>query len=206
VPLRLQVTPSLLIKAPLGGYVIPAAWAAEVGARLALHDIRCEAVRMASEAVRVEAFRASDVQFASGPFEGRMRARLTGNWRRESQDIGAGALFVPIAQPTARLLMHLLEPQATDSFATWGFFNACFEEKEYLEPYVAEQIARTMLARDPSMREEFDRRLSSDPAFAANPRARLEFFLRRHPSWDSRLNLYPVFRVDELLVSARSAR
>ena len=42
----------------------------------------------------------------------------------------------------ARLVMHLLEPQAPDSFAAWGFFNACFEQKEYMEPYVAEQIAR----------------------------------------------------------------
>jgi hypothetical protein len=131
---------------------------------------------------------------------------LSGSWRRETQDIAAGALFVPIAQPGARLLMHLLEPQAPDSFLAWGLFNACFEEKEYLEPYVAEQIARAMLAQNAALQEEFDRRLREDAAFAANPRARLEFFLRRHSSWDSRLNLYPVFRVDELLASSRAAR
>jgi hypothetical protein len=56
------------------------------------------------------------------------------------------------------------------------------------------------------LQEEFERRLRQDAAFAANPRARLEFFLRRHSSWDSRLNLYPVFRVDELLASSRVAR
>jgi Zinc carboxypeptidase len=206
VPFRNEVSPALIVKAPLGGYVVPAAWAAEIGARLALHDIRCQVVRTASEAVRVEAFRSSHVQFASAPFEGRMRASLSGSWQRESQDIAAGALFVPIAQPAARLTMHLLEPQAPDSFAAWGFFNACFEEKEDLEPYVADQIARCMLAQNPPLREEFDRRLSADPAFAANPRARREFFLRRHPSWDARLNLYPVFRVDELLASSRPAR
>ena len=54
--------------------------------------------------------------------------------------------------------------------------------------------------------EEFERRLREDAAFASNPRARLEFFLRRHSSWDSRLNLYPVFRVDELLASSSAAR
>jgi hypothetical protein len=135
-----------------------------------------------------------------------MRVRLAGNWRRERQDIGPGALFAPIAQRSARLLMHLLEPQAPDSFAAWGFFNACFEEKEDLEPYVAERIARSMLAQDPALGEEFSRRLSEDAAFAASPRARLEFFLRRHPSWDSQLNLYPVFRVDELLASPSAMR
>jgi Zinc carboxypeptidase len=206
VPLRDRVVPSLAVKAPLGGYVVPAAWAADIGARLALHGIHCEPVRARSERVRVEAFRASGVQFAAAPFEGRMRVRLAGSWQREAQDIGPGALFVPIAQPGARLLMHLLEPLAPDSFAAWGFFNACFEQKEYLEPYVADRIARTVLAQNPALGEEFNRRLREDAAFAASPRERLEFFLRRHPSWDSHLNLYPVFRVDELLASAGAAR
>jgi hypothetical protein len=206
VPFRDRVSPSLVVKAPLGGYVVPCAWAQDIGARLALHGIACEPVRARSESVRVEAFRATHVRFAAAPFEGRTRATLSGNWGRETQDITAGALFVPIAQASARLVMHLLEPQAPDSFAAWGFFNACFEQKEYLEPYVAEQIARTVLAQHPQLQDEFSRKLKEDPAFAASPAARVEFFLRRHPSWDSHANLYPIFRVDELLASASPAR
>jgi len=206
VPFRDRVSPSLVVKAPLGGYVVPCAWAQDIGARLTLHGIACEPVRARSEGVRVEAFRATEVRFAAAPFEGRMRVRLSGAWGRETQDIAAGALFVPIAQALARLLMHLLEPQAPDSFAAWGLFNACFEHKEYLEPYVAEQIARTVLAQHPQLQDEFARKLEEDPAFAANPAARREFFLRRHPSWDSHLNLYPIFRVDELLAAASPVR
>ena len=197
VPLRDEVTPSLTVKAPLAGYVVPCAWAADIGPRLAVHGIRFETIGSANNAVRVEAFRATQASFSGAPFEGRLRVQLSGSWQLESQDIGAGALFVPIAQPGARLLMHLLEPQAPDSFAAWGFFNACFEQKEYMEPYVADQIARTLLAQAPGLKEEFDHRLRLDPAFAAAPSARLEFFLRRHSSWDTQLNLYPVFRVDE---------
>ena len=29
-----------------------------------------------------------------------------------------------------------------------------------------------------------------------DPNARLDFFYQRHPSWDERFNLYPVYRVD----------
>ena len=206
VPLRDQVSPALIVKAPLGGYVVPCAWAADIGTRLAVHGIHFETVRTGSSAVRVEAFRATEAKFAAAPFEGRMRVQLEGTWQRESQDIGAGALFVPISQPAARLVVHLLEPQAPDSFAAWGFFNACFEQKEHMEPYVAEQIARTLLAETPALKDEFNRRLQDDPAFAASSRARLEFFLRRHSSWDSQLNLYPVFRVDELLASPGTAQ
>lgn len=198
VPFRNRVAPSLSIKAPRGGYIVPAAWATDIGARLAAHGIQVGTVPAPLSGAPVEVFRATQAEFAGAPFEGRMRVRLSGEWQRDTQDIGAGSLLVPIAQPLARLVMHLLEPQAPDSFAAWGLFNACFEEKEYFEPYVADQIARTMLEQEPRLREEFERQLRRDAAFAANPRARLEFFLRRHSSWDSNLNLYPVFRVDEL--------
>jgi hypothetical protein len=205
VPFRDQVSPSLVVKAPHGGYVVPVAWAQDVGAHLAFHGIKYEPLRARRSGVRAEFYRASAVHFAATPFEGRMRASLTGSWQRETQDIPVGALFVPIAQPLARLVMHLLEPEAPDSFAAWGFFNACFEQKEYMEPYVAEQIARTMLAEQPDLAAEFARRLKEDAAFAASPPARLDFFLRRHSAWDSHYNLCPVFRVDELLVSPPSA-
>lgn len=206
VPYRDAVVPTLSVRAPLGGYVVPCEWAQEIGARLGLHGITCEPVRAPSREVRAEAFRATRTQFAAAPFEGRMRLSLSGGWQRESHDVAAGALFVPIAQPRARLVMHLLEPQAPDSYAAWGFFNACFEQKEYLEPYVAEQIARGMLAQNPALQAQFERRLKEDVAFARDPQARLDFFLRRHASWDTQLNLYPVLRVDELLAAAPAAR
>lgn len=206
VPYRGHVAPALTVKAPLGGYVVPPGFAREIGERLALHGIACALVLARIDGVRVEAFRASRAEFAHAPFEGRMRVTLAGNWQRETQDIAAGALFVPIAQPASRLVMHLLEPQGPDSFCAWGFFNACFEQKEYPERYVAEGIARQLQAQDPDLKAEFTRRLAADPAFAASATARLEFFLRRHPSWDSRYNLYPIFRVDELLASPDAAR
>ena len=57
-----------------------------------------------------------------------------------------------MAQPLARLVVALFEPRAPDSFAAWGLFNACFEQKEHMEPYVAEQIAQKMFEQDPLAR------------------------------------------------------
>ena len=202
VPYRNKVKPALVVRAPLGGYVVPAGFAQEIGEKLAVHGIAFERVPDPIDGVRTEVFRATQVGFSTTPFEGRMRATLEGNWSRETHNIAEGSLFVPIAQPLARLVMALLEPRAPDSLAAWGFFNACFEQKEHMEPYVAEQIAREMLANHPPLREEFMSRLAQDPDFAANPTARLDFFLSRHSSRDDRFNLYPVFRVDELLVSS----
>ena len=197
VPLRQQVKVLLAVRAPWAGYLVPAAYGEDIAARLTLHGVRFERLEAAVNELPVEAFRASRVEFSATPFEGRMRARIEGAWLRERMPVGGGALFVPIAQPRARLLMSLLEPQAPDSLAAWGFFNACFELMEQTEPYVAHEIARQMLEADAALAEEFEQRLQSDPVFAADPAARLEFFLRRHASWDARYNLYPVLRVDE---------
>ena len=66
--------------------------------------------------------------------------------------------------------MTLLEPQAPDSLVAWGLFNTAFERKEYMEAYVAEDVAAQMLKNDPALRAEFEKRLSED----ADVRARSE--------------------------------
>ena len=100
----------------------------------------------------MQTFRADKATVAAGTFEGRSVTTVEGVWRDDRRDIDVGALFVPIAQPKARL------------------------------------------AQDTALKEEFERRLRDDAAFAGNPDARLEFFYRRHPSWDERYGLYPVYR------------
>jgi hypothetical protein len=196
VPMRDTVKPLLTVKAPGAGYVVPIAFSSEMAPRLEAHGIAFSRLPGRVTGLAVEAFRAREVQFSPAPFEGRMRLQLQGAWGPETTAVEAGSLFVPLAQPLARLIMALFEPQAPDSFAAWGFFNACFEQKEQMEPYVAEQIAAEMIAQDPALRAEFTSRVRSDAEFAKSPGDRLEFFLRRHSSWDERYNLYPVVRID----------
>ncbi|MDQ2937923.1 MAG: peptidase M14, partial [Acidobacteriota bacterium] len=66
---------------------------------------------------------------------------------------------------------------------------------EYAENYVLEKLAREMLAADPHLRDEYQKKLASDPKFAASPRERLQFFYRRSPYWDQQMNLYQVGRI-----------
>ena len=113
----------------------------------------------------------------------------------EVREFPARSVVVPSAQPLGRLVLNLLEPEAPDSFAKWGFFNAIFEEKEYAEHYVLETLAREMMAADPELKREFEELLASDPEFAASPSQRLRFFYKRSPYWDPQMNLYPVGRI-----------
>jgi hypothetical protein len=196
VPYRKKVRASVTTRVPKGGYIVSPGHADFIAAKLDLHGIKYQRLDTARGNSEVEVFRAQSTAFSSAPFEGRMRLTLTGEWRKERLDLPAGSLFVPTAQRLVRLVAALLEPRAPDSLAAWGFFNAWFEQKEHLEAYIAEPIARDMLRKDPQLAAEFQRQLATDPAFAASPAARLEFFHRRHASWDTRFNLYPVFRSD----------
>lgn len=194
VPLRDVIEPSVVVDAPALGYLVPAAHAQWVRPKLELHGLAFEPFETTGE-IEVEVFRATRASPATRPMEGRQRMDLAGQWSAERRHVGAGALLVPIAQPRARLVMAMLEPQAPDSLAAWGDFNNAFEPKEYMEDYVAEAVAREMLAADQALRQRFQDRLADDPAFAASPEARLQFFYRLHESWDDRYNLYPVMRL-----------
>ena len=196
VPLRDEIVPGNAVAAPRAGYLVPAAFAELVAERLRVHGIAFDTLRAPLPQAAVQAFRADTAEFSKTSTEGHQRLAVTGQWKPEARDVGAGALFVPIAQPRARLVMALLEPMGPDSLLQWGMFNNAFERKEYMEAYVAEAVAREMLAADPQLKADFERRLREDKAFADNPTARLEFFHRRHPSWDERLDLYPVYRTE----------
>jgi len=196
VPLRDEIRPDLVVSMPKAGYVVPAAYATIVAEKLSLHGIAFRNIAVTLARSPMEAFRATKVTLSAASNEGHQTMTFEGRWTVEPRDVASGALFVPSAQAKARLVAALLEPQAPDSLAYWGWFSTAFEKKEYMEDYVAEEVARQMMAADPALAAEFKRRLEADPEFAKSKSERLAFFHRRSPSWDERYNLYPVLRVD----------
>jgi hypothetical protein len=196
VPLYDRVKVAQEAQAPRGGYIVPAAHAAWVRAKLELHGIQAHAIAERRAAFATRTFRATKVTVAPGTNEGHSTFTLEGSWKPEKRDIPAGSLYVPIAQPSAALAMALLEPQAPDSLAGWGFFSTAFERKEDMEDYVADGVATALLKKSPELAREFNQKLETDPDFAKNPQARLDFFYRAHPSWDEAHNLYPIMQTD----------
>ena len=175
-------------------YIVPPQWK-EVIDVIAAHGLRVHRLT-APVTIDVESYRFSNVRFAAAPFEGRVvPGEMTRTPVSERRTFPAGSVVVPVAQPAGNVAVHLLEPAGPDSFVAWGFFNAIFEQKEYGEDYVLEQLAREMLAKDEALRREFEQKLASDPKFAASPTARLNFFYERSPFWDKGMNLYPVGRI-----------
>ena len=183
--------------APPLSYIVPVQWT-EVIEVLKAHGLKHDTLAETTE-IEVESYRFENVVWPAGPFEGRHMPRYEVERVTQTRVFHAGSVVVPMGQPLAKVAMNLLEPEAPDSFARWGFFNAIFEEKEYGEPYVLEALAREMMAADPSLKLKFEELLASDAEFAASPASRLRFFHKRSPYWDPQLNLYPVGRIVRVL-------
>lgn len=194
VPYFADIRPALTAALPAGGYLVPPAHAAKVAEKLTAHGLRFQRLTREVPSVDAEQFRASDVKWSAQSVEGHQTLTAKGAWEKVTHTLPAGTLYVPVAQPGVQLVAHLLEPTAPDSLMSWGFFNPHFEQKEYVEDYVLEPFARELLAKDATVKAEWEAKLK-DAAFAKDPRARLRFFYERHPARDVRLRVYPVLRV-----------
>jgi murein tripeptide amidase MpaA len=193
IPLYNTNSPLLSVKAPVAGYVVPPAFADMVEAKLRIHGIDSRRLIGDRYDVAVERFEVRESKLSSQSFESHQGLTVKGQWQPVLSGIAPNSLFVPIMSPKIRLIMGLLEPEAPDSLLAWGFFNGRFERKEYMEDYVAEEVAREML-KDPAIKTEFEAKLAADADFAKSAQQRLEFFARKHPSWDINYRSYPVLR------------
>jgi murein tripeptide amidase MpaA len=179
--------------APPLAYIIPPQYT-DVIEVLKLHGVKFTRISKATE-FQVESYKLTEPKWATMSFENRVTVSCKPVAYAEKRTYAAGSIIVPLDQDTANVAIHLLEPAGPDSFVYWGFFNSVFEEKEYGESYILEKLAAEMLVKDPSLQEEFDRRLL-DPAFARSPRARLNFFYERSPYFlNQKVGIYPVGRI-----------
>jgi len=173
-------------------YIVPPQWQ-EAIERLEMHGVKYERTRQPLT-VEVESYRLTEAKWATNPFENRLPVGFKAVPLTETRTFPANSALVSLAQETANVAIHLLEPNSTDSLAAWGFFNAIFEQKEYFSDYIMEKIAAEMLSKDENLRKEFEEKLK-DEKFAKSPRARLSFFYERSPYSDKRIGVYPVGRV-----------
>ncbi|MCI4372430.1 MAG: M14 family metallopeptidase [Thermoplasmata archaeon] len=194
---------------PPAGYIVPPQWTHVIEV-LEAHGVATERTNGAWTGT-VERYRCSGMHWPSRPFEGRYPILRGGNVERDIGEFGrctvstetltfpAGSAVVPLNQRLSKVAIHWLEPEAPDSALRWGFFDSIFEQKESGDAYVLEKLARDELVKEPSLREAFDHRLQSDPHFAGDSRARLEFFYDRSP-WGlaNRIGDYPVGRLSSL--------
>jgi hypothetical protein len=181
--------------APPLAYLIPPQWT-EVIDRLQFHNIAISRTS-APHSGKFETYRFQNTKWPEEPFEGRFSPTYEVTKVNEQRDFPEGSVLVRLNQRTNRVILGLLEPQSTDSFVAWGFFNAIFEQKEDAEAYILEDLAEKMLKENPELKTEFEQKIKTDPKFASDPLARLRFFYVRSPYWDTHKDAYPIVRITD---------
>ena len=190
-PLRKATEVTSSVSRP-SAYWIPASWS-QVIASMDLHGIRYERISAARD-VDVTMYRLANPKYDAEQFEGHVRVTATATPEKRREHFPAGSVRVPTDEPLGTLAMLLLEPAAEDSLFQWGFLHSILSPTEYVEAYIMEPMAERMLAEDPKLAQDFRNRIESDPAFRADPRARLQWFYQRTPFYDERAMLYPIAR------------
>jgi hypothetical protein len=195
VPHYNDARPTARAAAPVA-YAIPAAWG-EV-----LDHLRRNGVVLRPLAQPLtgpaEAYRIEDYKTAPRPYEGHYlhsQLRLT-TQPAAAATLPAGTYLAVLAEqgPAARYLVETLEPQATDSFFAWGFFDSVLQQKEHYSDYVFEDLAADFLAKNPAVRQQLEAAKKADPALAASGPAQLEWVYQRSPYAEAGYRRYPVLR------------
>ena len=81
------------------------------------------------------------------------------------QQFFKGDIYIPTQQKGIRYIIETLEPEATDSFFNWNFFDTILQQKEGYSAYVfediAEQFLNCLLYTSPSPRDRTRSRMPS---------------------------------------------
>jgi hypothetical protein len=192
IPYFQQQRPSKVVRLP-EAYIYPPEWS-QVTERLALHGISYK-VLPEPEIVNVQSFKFKNYKWGTEPYEGRFG--LTTEWDtvNEAREYPAGSIVVDMNQRSARAIACIFEPACEDSYLSWGFFNSIFEQKEYFETYVMEDMARKMLEEQPGLKAEFEKWKADNPEAAKSQWLELEWFYNRSPYWDKSKDVYPVGKI-----------
>jgi len=192
IPFFDQQRPAASVELP-EAYLLPAEWT-EVIDRLQLHGVQVR--RLASPAtLTVQSYRFRDAEWQRQPYEGRHPVEFALDPITEERTFAPGSAVVDIRQPAAKVAAHILEPEAPDSYAYWGFFDAVFSRVEYVESYVIEEMAERMIEENPDLARELAEAKAADAEFAGNPWAIRYWFYQRSPYYDHRHNIYPVGKI-----------
>lgn len=175
-------------------YVIKKGWS-KIIELLALNKIQYTTF-LKDTTITVESYRIKDYKTQKQPFEGHYPHYATKVEKTLKKiHFSTGDLLVPTYQNGVRYLLETLEPNATDSFFNWNFFDTILQQKEDFSPYVFEDVAFDMLQKDPKLKREFELKKETEQKFADSWYAQLNWIFKKSEHYEPAHMQYPVYRV-----------
>jgi hypothetical protein len=195
IPYYDYFNPSLKVIAPYA-YVIPQAWD-EVITRIKNNGV--EMFRFAHDTtIDVESYYISKNEPSTRATQGHfMNTKTELKTTVQKMHYFAGDYVITVNQQSNKYIVNMLEPNAPSSFFTWNFFDPILEGGEFFSIWGFESHAKEMLDKDPALLAEYDKKMASEPEFAKDPVAQLQYIYQKAPQSevDKGNNLYPVGRI-----------
>lgn len=188
-----QFEPSIIIDKPVA-YLIPKAWD-KVISLLKLNNVKVLQLQK-DAAIDVESYYIADYKTMSKPFEGHyVHSAVKLNPVKQKLQFYEGDYLVYVNQPVNRYIVETLEPQATDSFFNWNFFDGILGMKEHFSAYVFEDTAAELLKKSPELRQKLEDAKAKNPELGKNAGAQLEFVYKNSDYYEKTHLRYPVARL-----------
>ena len=131
------------------------------------------------------------------PYNGHYRhEELTLRSKNEKIQYYEGDYIIPTNQSSIKLIINALEPEATDSYFRWNFFDSRLSRIEYFSAYIFEETAIQILEENKELKEAFLKKQKEDKAFANNHYLQLKFIYDRSPYSEPMYRRYPVARIE----------
>lgn len=193
IPYYADYKPEKMIQVPQY-YVLPQAWT-DVKERLDLSRIEYRTLAK-DTTMQVELYYIDKYETSERPYEGHYFHYNT-SVVKDTQEVTlrAGDMIIPTDQDGIRYIIESLEPDAEDSFFSWGFFDSILQQKEWFSDYVFEPKAEKILAENPKLKADFEQKKKNDKEFAASSWAMLYYIYTNSNYYEKTHKRYPVFRV-----------
>ncbi|NND63357.1 MAG: M14 family metallopeptidase [Flavobacteriaceae bacterium] len=186
-------TPTRFVTVP-SHYIIPKGYW-DVIDRLDRNDIDLERLKKDTTLI-VQVYKIKDYKTFTNPYEGHYPHYNTKiELMEEEITAKVGDIMVNTQQRGLRYILETLEPEARDSFFNWNYFDTRLQQKEGFSPYVWEDMAEQFLKDNPSVETEFKAKLASEPEFARNWFAQLDWIHKQSPNYEEAHLRYPIVRV-----------
>ena len=176
-------------------YIIPKTWVPVISC---LRSSGVRIVRLEQDtAITVTAYHVDSYETTPHPYEKHyLHKNIAVTPSQVTLRFSEGDYVVWLNQAAKRYLVETLEPTAPDGFMAWNFFDGVLQQKEYFSDYVFEDLAATMLEKDPALKKQLEEKRQQDPVFAKDANAQLEFVYRHSPYFEQSANRYPIYRLE----------
>ncbi len=189
-----QFSPAGIIGAPKA-YLIPQGWT-EVIDLLRLNKVQLTRLKKDSSFL-VNAYHIDDYKSYPQAYEKHHKnSSVKVTLAEKKVTFLKGDFIAYLNQPANRYLVEMLEPTSDDGFFAWNFFDGILQQKEGYSDYRWEDIAANVIKNDSVLKAKLDAKKISEPGFAANSSAILDYIYKNSRYYEPAHKQYPIYRLE----------